>query len=43
MLRPGDLAPDFRLLSDDGTAVSLADFRGSWLVLFFYAKDATPG
>lgn len=41
-LKAGDSAPDFRLPSTDGE-LSLADFRGDWLVLYFYPKDATPG
>ncbi|MBI5505892.1 MAG: peroxiredoxin [Deltaproteobacteria bacterium] len=40
----GEIAPDFRLRSQDGTRVSLADFRGkSAVVLYFYPKDETPG
>lgn len=40
---PGNWAPRFTLPSDDGTQVSLADFTGKRLVLFFYPKDNTPG
>jgi peroxiredoxin Q/BCP len=36
-------APDFTLNDPDGTAHSLADYRGQWLVLYFYPKDDTPG
>lgn len=36
-------APDFTLLDQDGTAHSLANYRGNWLVLYFYPKDDTPG
>lgn len=43
MLQTGDPAPDFTLLNQDGQPVSLADFRGRWLVLYFYPKDDTPG
>ena len=43
MLHPGDKAPDFTLTADDGRTVSLADFRGRRVVLFFYPKDDTPG
>lgn len=39
----GTLAPDFTLPSQDGTPVSLKDFRGKWVVLYFYPKDQTPG
>lgn len=42
-LREGDDAPAFTLPSDAGTDVSLADFKGSWLVLYFYPRDSTPG
>src|SRR5579875_937145 len=43
MLREGDPAPDFTLESDAGERVSLADFRGKPVVLYFYPKDDTPG
>lgn len=36
-------APDFTLSDQDGTKRSLADYRGKWLVLYFYPKDDTPG
>ncbi|MGH9552697.1 MAG: peroxiredoxin, partial [Terriglobales bacterium] len=39
----GTTAPDFTLPSQDGTPVTLADFRGKWVVLYFYPKDGTPG
>jgi thioredoxin-dependent peroxiredoxin len=39
----GSQAPDFSLPSQDGTLVSLADYRGKWVVLYFYPKDQTPG
>lgn len=42
-LAAGDHAPDFRLLRDGGNHVSLADFRGRNLVLYFYPKADTPG
>jgi peroxiredoxin Q/BCP len=42
-LAPGDPAPDFAGLSTDGTPLSLAQFRGRKLVLYFYPKDDTPG
>ena len=47
-LRVGDLAPEFQAKAiggkyGDGKAVSLADFRGSPVVLYFYPKDDTPG
>lgn len=39
----GSPAPDFTLPSEDGTAVSLSQFRGKWVVLYFYPKDFTQG
>ena len=39
----GAMAPDFTLPSQDGTPVSLKDYRGKWVVLYFYPKDQTPG
>jgi len=39
----GSTAPDFTLFSQDGTSVSLQDYRGKWIVLYFYPKDQTPG
>ena len=43
MIEVGDPAPDFSLLADDGRTVSLKDFRGKRVVLYFYPKDDTPG
>ena len=39
----GSDAPSFALPSQDGNTVSLSDYRGKWVVLFFYPKDQTPG
>lgn len=39
----GSAAPDFSLSSQDGNYVSLKDFRGRWVVLYFYPKDFTTG
>jgi len=36
-------APNFTLPNQDGDTVSLADFKGKWVVLYFYPKDDTPG
>ena len=41
-LGPGDAAPDFSMPSTDGH-VELGDYRGSYLILYFYPKDDTPG
>jgi peroxiredoxin Q/BCP len=42
-LKPGDMAPNFTALDDQGKNVSLRDFRGKAVVLYFYPKDDTPG
>jgi len=39
----GSAAPEFTLNSQDGTEVSLKDYRGKWVVLYFYPKDFTSG
>ena len=39
----GAAAPDFTLSSQEGKKVSLHDYRGQWVVLYFYPKDMTPG
>jgi len=39
----GSTAPDFSLPSQEGSSVSLQDYRGKWVVLYFYPKDQTPG
>ena len=43
MLEVGSFAPDFTLLDKDGNEVTLSDFRGKKVVLYFYPKDNTPG
>ena len=43
MLEAGMKAPDFTLNDKDGKAVSLSDFLGKKVVLYFYPKDNTPG
>ena len=43
MLSIGDPAPDFTLSDADGNPVSLSDFKGQKIVLYFYPKDDTPG
>ena len=39
----GQPAPDFTLPASNGKMVSLSDFRGQYVVLYFYPKDMTPG
>ena len=43
MLKPGDPAPDFDASTIDGKYVSLKDYRGKKLVMYFYPRDDTPG
>jgi peroxiredoxin Q/BCP len=43
MLDVGDKIPDLPLALSSGSTIRLADFRGQWLVLYFYPKDSTPG
>ena len=43
MITAGQKAPDFTLSDKDGRAVSLSDFAGKKIVLYFYPKDNTPG
>ncbi|MBQ1215387.1 MAG: thioredoxin-dependent thiol peroxidase [Firmicutes bacterium] len=43
MLEVGMKAPEFTLNDKDGQAVSLSDFKGKKVVLYFYPKDSTPG
>jgi len=42
-LKAGDKAPDFNGIDQEGKKVSLKDFKGKKLVLYFYPKDDTPG
>jgi thioredoxin-dependent peroxiredoxin len=39
----GEVAPDFKLSDQHNKSHTLADYRGKWLVLYFYPKDDTPG
>ena len=39
----GDSAPEFTLVSNEGTEVSLVDYREQWVVLYFYPRDFTRG
>ena len=42
-LEVNSLAPDFTLLDQDGQKHSLSQYRGQWVLLYFYPKDDTPG
>ena len=42
-LKIGDKAPEFKGITNDDKSVSLQDFKGRGLILFFYPKDSTPG
>lgn len=43
MLPEKTTAPDFEAFDDQNQAVSLSDFRGQWVVLYFFPKAMTPG
>ena len=43
ILTRGLVAPDFSLVDQQGNTVRLSDYRGQWVVLYFYPKDMTPG
>ena len=43
ILKEGDKAPDFKVVNELGEEMTLADFSGKKLVLYFYPKDSTPG
>ena len=43
MLKAGDKAPEFRVKSDEAKDVSLSDFRGKRVILFFFPKANTSG
>ena len=43
MIGVGDKAPNFKGVDQDGNKVSLSDFKGKKVVLYFYPKDNTPG
>lgn len=43
MLKVGDVAPDFKLSDETGKEISLSDFKGKKIVVYFYPKDDTPG
>ena len=39
----GSVAPSFTLANSEGKSTSLSDFKGKWVVLYFYPKDFTGG
>lgn len=43
LLEKGSVAPDFKGLNQNNESISLADFKGKKLILYFYPKDDTPG
>ena len=43
MLDVGTIAPEYKLNDKEGSAISISDFRGKRVVLYFYPKDNTPG
>ena len=43
MIETGEQAPDFTLPDQDGSDVTLSDFRGQTVVLYFYPRADTPG
>ncbi len=43
MLKVGTIAPEFTLADQNGKEHSLSDYRGKWVLIYFYPKDMTPG
>lgn len=43
VLKEGDKAPNFSVTGDEGQTISLADYKGKNLILYFYPKANTPG
>jgi peroxiredoxin Q/BCP len=43
ILQAGQTAPDFSIFDQHESPVSLSDFSGQWVILYFYPKDDTPG
>jgi peroxiredoxin Q/BCP len=43
VLEPGDLAPTFKLLDQSGSEVTLGDYQGRQVLIFFYPRASTPG
>ncbi|GAL65067.1 thiol peroxidase Bcp-type [Algibacter lectus] len=42
-LKQGDAVPNFSALDEQGNTISLSDYKGQKLVVFFYPKASTPG
>ncbi|STX52825.1 bacterioferritin comigratory protein [Legionella busanensis] len=42
-MKIGEKVPDFQFAATNGINANLADYQGSWVILYFYPKDATPG
>jgi peroxiredoxin Q/BCP len=42
-IRVGQTAPGFKLLDQDGVTHTLSEYKGTWVLLYFYPKDDTPG
>ncbi len=42
-LQPNDQAPDFKLKDQNGQERALSDYKGQWVLLYFYPRDMTPG
>lgn len=43
LLKPGDKAPELKGIDQDGKTMSLADYKGKKVIVYFYPKDNTPG
>jgi peroxiredoxin Q/BCP len=43
MIKEGQKAPDFTLTDTNESDIKLSDFKGKWVILYFYPKDMTPG
>jgi thioredoxin-dependent peroxiredoxin len=43
MPKEGQAAPEFSAVAESGKTINLTDYRGKWVVLYFYPKDNTPG